>query len=73
MTQDLDRLLALEDCAFVRVDYVRPVILRLQAAEAALQGLIDGVVPEVNEKGAGGFLLARLSDARAYFARKEPS
>lgn len=31
----------------------------------ALQGLVDGVTPEVNEKGAGGFLLARLSDAKA--------
>jgi hypothetical protein len=31
----------------------------------ALRGLVDGVVLEVDEKGAGGFLLARLSDARA--------
>ncbi len=36
----------------------------------ALQGLVDAVIPEVNEKGAGGYLLARLSDARAALATR---
>lgn len=31
----------------------------------ALRGLVEAVTAEVNEKGAGGYLLARLSDARA--------
>jgi hypothetical protein len=31
----------------------------------ALRELVDAVNAEVNEKGAGGYLLARLSDARA--------
>jgi hypothetical protein len=30
----------------------------------ALSGLIEGATAEFNEKGAGGFALARLSDAR---------
>lgn len=34
----------------------------------AFCGLIDAVVDEVNEKGAGGYLLARLSDARTAVA-----
>ena len=34
----------------------------------ALQGLVAAVIPEVNEKGAGGYLLARLADARAALA-----
>lgn len=33
-----------------------------------LQGLVDAVTAEVNEKGGGGFILARLSDARALLA-----
>lgn len=30
----------------------------------ALAGLVEAVTAEVNEKGGGGYLLARLSDAR---------
>lgn len=30
----------------------------------ALEGLVEAVTNEVNEKGGGGYLLARLSDAR---------
>lgn len=30
----------------------------------ALEGLVQAVTTEVNEKGGGGYLLARLSDAR---------
>lgn len=30
----------------------------------ALSGLVEAVTAEVNEKGGGGYLLARLSDAR---------
>lgn len=38
---------------------------------AALRALTDAVVPHVNEHGAGGFLLARIHDARAAIARAE--
>jgi len=31
----------------------------------ALEGLIAGVTAEVNEKGGGGYILARLTDARS--------
>lgn len=31
----------------------------------ALKGLVEAVTAEVNEKGGGGYVLARLSDARA--------
>lgn len=45
--------------------------LRAQADEMAeaLSALADAVVNEVNEKGGGGYTLARLSDARAALAR----
>jgi len=35
----------------------------------ALEGLVAAVTQEVNEKGGGGFILARLSDARAALAK----
>jgi hypothetical protein len=38
--------------------------IRRQELERALRDLIGAVEAEVNEKGAGGFLLARLTDAR---------
>lgn len=37
----------------------------------ALKGLVEGVTQEVNEKGGGGFVLARLSDARAALRKAE--
>jgi hypothetical protein len=36
----------------------------LDRMREALRSLVEAVEIEVNEKGAGGFLLARLSDAR---------
>jgi len=36
----------------------------IERLRAALQGLVEAVVTEVNEKGGGGYILARLSDAR---------
>lgn len=38
------------------------------AALEALRLLVKAVIPEVNEKGAGGYLLARLADARDVLA-----
>lgn len=38
---------------------------------AALRGLVEGVTAEVNEKGGGGFVLARLADARAAIQKAE--
>ena len=37
---------------------------------AALSELADAVTTEVNEKGGGGYILARLSDARRALERK---
>lgn len=37
----------------------------------ALKGLVAAITTEVNEKGAGGFLLARLSDARDAIAKAD--
>lgn len=34
----------------------------------ALEGLINAAIAEVNERGAGGYMLARLSDARTALA-----
>lgn len=36
---------------------------------AALRDLVAAVEAEVNEKGGGGFILARLTDARAALAK----
>lgn len=38
----------------------------------ALHGLIIGATCEVNEKGAGGFMLARLSDAKKVLGEVAP-
>lgn len=45
------------------------LVERVSVLTEALQGLVDGVVPEVNEKGAGGYLLARLADAKDALTR----
>jgi hypothetical protein len=37
----------------------------VERLRAALSGLVEAVTAEVNEKGGGGYILARLSDARA--------
>ncbi len=39
---------------------------RLARAERIIDELIEAITAEVNEKGGGGFILARLSDARAF-------
>jgi hypothetical protein len=37
----------------------------IERLRAALTGLVEAVIVEVNEKGGDGYILARLSDARA--------
>lgn len=41
-----------------------------EEAVRLLRELVDAITPEVNEKGAGGYLLARMSDAREFLAAK---
>jgi len=54
--------------------YSRRKLEREHAAlRDALEGLIVAVEAEVNEKGGGGFILARLADARAAIANTTPS
>ena len=43
-----------------------------EALVEALHGLIIGATCEVNEKGAGGFMLARLSDAKKVLGEVAP-
>ena len=49
------------DGSYVRYDQAAAEITRLREA---LTELVEAVTTEVNEKGAGGYMLARLSDAR---------
>lgn len=60
-----------EACAEYSELHGRYQRIRAQADEMAeaLSALADAVVNEVNEKGGGGYTLARLSDARAVLAR----
>ena len=51
---------------------VRAVNAHDELAEA-LRGLIEACTAEFNEKGAGGYALARLSDARTALAKAESS
>lgn len=46
---------------------------RVKELEEGLAELIRACEAEVNEKGAGGFVLARLSDARALLAKPHPA
>lgn len=48
----------------------RDLLKRVSDLEEALDGLIDGVTSEVNEKGGGGYVLARLTDAKNIRARR---
>lgn len=48
------------------------IVLAVNSHDAlveVLDGLIGAVEAEVNEKGGGGFILARLSDARAALSK----
>jgi hypothetical protein len=45
---------------------------QIEALVEALHGLIIGAPCEVNEKGAGGFMLARLSDAKKVLGEVAP-
>ena len=55
---------ALEVANEISRDHIR-LVTQLAGCREALEGLIGAVEIEVNEKGAGGFLLARLTDAKA--------
>lgn len=46
----------------------RPAEGQVERVADALADLIEAVTAEVNEKGGGGYILARLSDARAALA-----
>ena len=63
-----DRPTQLADAAFI----VRAVNAHDDLVEA-LRGLIEACTAEFNEKGAGGYALARLSDARTALAKAESS
>jgi hypothetical protein len=47
------------------------LIDRCEKLTEALTGLVEAVIAEVNEKGGGGYILARLSDARSALSHKE--
>lgn len=48
---------------------VKALIKQRDELADALDALADAVAAEVNEKGGGGYILARLTDARAAVAK----